>query len=154
MLIQAGDVLLYRGGGAYSWIIALKTWHQVSHVEVSIGDGRSAASRDGKGVGLYPHRESGLIHVLRPVVPFQRASAMDWYYRDANGQPYGWLDLLAFIGVKRDAPGMVCSDFATRFLRAGGVPVFNKEPARLIAPFQFLTSELLTEIDVTATEVT
>lgn len=145
MRLQPGDVLLYNGSGLYSWIIRIKTWHAVSHVEVYIGDGQSVASRDGLGVGEYPLRED-YTHVLRPSVPFQRRAAMYWFRRRANGQPYGWLDLLAFVGMTRDHPGMVCSDFATQFLREGGVPVFNREPSRQIAPFQFLTSELLVDV--------
>lgn len=146
MRLQPGDVLLYNGSGLYSWIIRIKTWHATSHVEVYVGDGQSVASRDGIGVGLYTSRSDGLTHVLRPTVPFQYKAAMDWFYRHANKQPYGWLDLLAFVGMTRDHPGMVCSDFATQFLRAGGVPVFNQEPSRQIAPFQFLTSELLKDV--------
>jgi hypothetical protein len=144
--LQVGDVLLYRGRGLYSWFIGLKTWHfNVSHVEVYVGDLQSAASRDGKGVGLYPVRLSDLAYVLRPAVPFQPRAAMWWFYKEANGLSYGWSDLLQFVGLNINGKGMVCSPFATEFLRAGAVPVFNKEPALKIAPFQFLTSELLME---------
>ena len=145
-MIQAGDVLLYKPTGIFGRIIALKTWHAISHVEVSLGNGESVASRDGKGVGRYPHRSAQLAHVLRPTLPLNLTTAMA-YFDTVKGQPYGWLDLLAFIGAKIDGPGMVCSPFATAFLRAGGLPIFRSEEARKIAPFQFLLSELL--IDVT-----
>lgn len=152
--LRPGDVLLYKSTGLFSWLIRVKTWHAVSHVEVYIGAGQSAASRDGKGTGLYPLREDGLVSVLRPVVPFQRAAALDWYHREAKGLPYGWADLLQFTGLNVDRRGIVCSPFATLFLRAGGVPVFNAEPANKIAPFQFATSELLREVSVANREPT
>jgi hypothetical protein len=141
-----GDVLLYKATGFYGKVIALKTWHNIGHVEVYIGESRSAASRDRKGVGLYPVRFADLAYVLRPIVPFQLRAALDWFHRDANGLPYGWADLLFFAGLNINRKGIVCSPFATQFLRAGGVPVFNKEMAERIAPFQFQTSELLAQV--------
>lgn len=143
--MKHGDVLLYRGTGLYGRLIALKTWHPVGHVEISLGGGRSVASRDGKGVGEYDHRAKDLYAVLRPNVPFDAAAARR-FFRKWQGTLYGWLDLLNFIGMNVDANGIVCSPFATRYLRAGGVPVFNTEPAEKIAPFQFLLSELLDQI--------
>lgn len=144
--LQAGDVMLFTASGLYGRIIALKTWHPISHVEVYVGDGQSAASRDGKGVGLYPVRSADLAYVLRPTVPFQSSAALYWFYKEANGLPYGWADLLRFVGLKVNTRGLVCSPFATLLLRAGAVPIFNREDAELIAPFQFLTSELLAEV--------
>lgn len=143
--LRPADVLLYKGSGFFSRVIQIKTWHPISHVEVSIGPEESVASRDGIGVGRYPRRDADLAHVLRPLLPFDLAAAMRYFAR-MNGTAYGWLDLLAFVGVNYDANGIVCSPFATEFLRAGGVRVFNTEPAREIAPFQFLTSELLVPI--------
>jgi len=144
-LLQAGDVLLYRGTGVYGFVIRVKTWHQIGHVEVYHGHGVSAASRDGQGVNIYPLREDKLCNVLRPNVPF-RVSAADRFVASMRGTPYGWWDLANFTGWHVDAKGIVCSPFATLDLRAGGVPVFNSEPANLIAPFQFLLSEHLTDI--------
>lgn len=141
--LRPGDVLLYPATSLFGKLIALKTWHPVSHVEVYIGGGQNAASRDGLGVAIYQARLHDVKHVLRPTVPFSVLRALAWFAVHAKGQPYGWLDLLAFIGVTKDMPGMVCSSFATQFLRAGGVPVFRDEPANAIAPFQFMTSELL-----------
>ena len=141
-----GDVLLYKATGLYGRIIALKTWHSIGHVEVRITETQSAASRDGKGVGLYPTRFADLVYVLRPTVPFQSRAALDWFHREAKGLPYGWADLLQFVGLNINRRGIVCSPFATQFLRAGGVPIFNREPAEKIAPFQFQTSELLHQV--------
>jgi hypothetical protein len=142
-LLRPGDVLLYGPTGLFGRLIALKTWHALSHVEIYIGGGQSAASRDGLGVAIYQARLHDAKHALRPTVPFSVMRALAWFAVHAKGQPYGWLDLLAFLGVSKDMPGMVCSSFATQFLRAGGVPVFRDEPANFIAPVQFMTSELL-----------
>ncbi len=144
--LRPGDVLLYRGSGVYGWLIRLKTWHPIGHVEVYVGDRQSAASRDGKGVNIYPLRMDGLAYVLRPIEPFDLAAALRWYEREAKGLPYGWLDLLQFVGQNVNRKGVVCSPFATQLLRAGGIPIFNDEPAEKIAPFQFLTSERLVRI--------
>jgi len=145
--LKPGDVLLYAAGhDFFSWAIRLKTWHPVSHVEVSIGGGESVASRNGIGVNRYPTRYDGLAYVLRPTVPFQRGAALDWFTRHAKGLPYSWIDLANFLGVNIDKRGMFCSEFATLVLRAGGVPVFNAEPAIKVAPCEFLLSELLQTI--------
>lgn len=145
-LLVPGDVLLYPAKGLYGKIIALKTWHAIGHCEIYIGHGYSVASRDGVGVGRYHARLNDVKHVLRPKRPFDLTKALAWFYTSANGQPYGWLDLLHFIGISRNGRGMVCSPFCADFLRAGGIPVFNQEPAIKIAPFQFLLSEELTDV--------
>jgi hypothetical protein len=67
------------------------------------------------GVGRYPYRAADLAYVLRPRLPFDLSAAMAWF-ESVNGQPYGWLDLLAFVGWGGDAKGVVCSPFATQFL--------------------------------------
>jgi hypothetical protein len=145
--LRAGDVLLYRGDGFFSWAIRLRTWHLERnapvHVEVSLGPAGAVASRNGLGVARYPTRYDGLAYVLRPTVPFDVLRALDWFTREANGARYGWLELLAFYGLDVRAGGWFCSEFATEFLREGGVRVFNDEPAIKIAPVTFLLSELL-----------
>lgn len=152
-ILLPGDVLLYGAKGFYGKIIAIKTWHGIGHVEVFIGGGFSVASRDGQGVGRYDARLLDIKHVLRPTVPFDLTKALAWFFTDANGQPYGWWDLLHFIGIAKDGQGMVCSPFATEFLRAGGVPIFNNEPAIKVAPFMFLLSEFLKEVPIDNAEV-
>lgn len=143
--VRPGDVLLYKPSSVFGWLIRVKTWHPVSHVEMYLGEGISAASRDGQGVARYPFRTDGLIHILRPNVPLD-LSKVSAYVDAMNGTPYGWYDLANFAGFNVNAKGIVCSPFVTNALRAGGVKIFNDEPANDIAPFQFLTSELLTEI--------
>jgi len=137
-----GDCLLYTPSGFFGWLIALKTWHKVSHVEVYIGDGFAVASRDGKGVGIYNYRPDGLAAVLRPSGFYYHDGAMKWF-STVNGQKYDWKGILVFaLAVKQGAKDrMFCSEFATRFYRAGGLEPFHPdEDADHIAPFQFLTS--------------
>ena len=145
MTLLPGDVLLYKPKGLYGWIIRVHTWHAIAHVEIAMGLGVSAASRDGIGVNYYPTRTEDLAAVLRPK-PFFDLAAARRYVDAMKGTPYGWFDLLNFVGVNVDQRGIVCSPFVTEVLRHGGVPVFNAEPSRLIAPFQFQESELLQDV--------
>lgn len=137
--------MLYSPKGVFGWFIRIKTWHPVAHVEIYMGGCQSAASRDGQGVGRYPWRDTELLHVLRPNVPFDLVKA-NAYVDLMNGTPYGWWDLLNFSGWHVDTKGIVCSPFATLLLRAANIPVFNDEDPNVIAPFQFLTSEYLTKV--------
>jgi hypothetical protein len=139
LALRPGDAILYKSKGFYGWLIALKTWHHVSHVEIYMGFGLSAASRDKIGVGLYPLRTSELEYVWRPHGIFDAPKALT-YVNKHKGEPYGWLDLLAFVGLKTDGKGIVCSPFATDVQRSGGIDPFNGEDSRNIAPFQWLTS--------------
>lgn len=133
---QPGDCLLYRPVGFFGRLIAIKTWHPLSHVEVYVGNGISVASRDGQGVGHYPLRLGQLAYVLRPTTPLDLAAGLR-YARRMTGTPYGWMDLLNFVGVNVDAKGIVCSPFATEFYRACGWRCFPADDPNDIAPFQF-----------------
>lgn len=162
-LARPGDCLLYRPkpfewkhpGSIFGVGIALKTWHQVSHCELYIGKGRSAASRDGLGVTLYPFRSTELAYILRPNAP-----TLDWvgfwkWFRSVNGEKYDWWGLVRFAWFKSVGGGnngkMFCSEFLTRAYRALGVPVFNPdEDADAVAPFEFLVSPNLTPVSVSA----
>jgi hypothetical protein len=143
--LQPGDVLLYKPKGIFGRMIALKTWHNIAHVEIYMGSGISVAARDGLGVNYYPLRTEQLVHVLRPEIPFD-IEAADQYIASVLGQPYGWLDLLRFIGFNVNGKGMICSTLATNVLRAGHVAIFNDESADDVAPFQFMLSEVLSEV--------
>ena len=161
MTLHPGDVLLYRPTGIFGWVIATKTWHQVGHCEIYLGAGVSVASRDGLGVGIYPLRTADLATVCREAprtcayggethtfpLRFDLAKALAWY-RIQPAQPYGWLDLLQFVGLNIDSKGIVCSPFATEFLRAGGLDPFNHEPSLKIAPFQFRLSPVFDVTEV------
>lgn len=146
MLLRAGDILLYRPtpfhmSSFWTWpfgqLISIKTWHHISHVEIYDGNQCSLASRDGKGVGRYPLRLSELTYVLRPQVSLDLIAGRKWFDQMA-GTPYGWMDLLEFVGAPVDRKGIVCSPFAAGFLRACQWNVFPTDPVVKIAPFQFL----------------
>lgn len=139
-ILQPGDCLLYRPSGPFGWIIRVKTWHRISHIEIYLGGGKSSASRDGLGVNIYPLRTSQLAYVLRPKFHFDAAVATAFTEKNA-GTPYGWLDLLDFTGfINIDKKGIVCSPWATLVFRLFK-PIFNTEEPNLVAPFEFLESE-------------
>jgi len=134
-----GDVLTYRPTGIFGRIIALKTWHRISHVEVVVSAGEAVASRDGKGVNLYPLRWAQLATVSRPdPARFDLAKAMA-YFKTVQGQKYDFFGLLAFFRTKAAATNgkQFCSEFATNFYRAGGLDPFHGERAEVIPPFYF-----------------
>lgn len=136
--LQPGDVLLYGATGLVGWIISIKTWHPVAHCEIYIGQGESVASRNGIGVGRYPMREAELVRVRRPTLPVDLQEAMRWF-ATVNGEGYDWLGLLRFAKPSGhgSATKMFCSEFATRFYRAGGFAPFGDEDADAIAPCEF-----------------
>lgn len=137
LYLREGDIMLYRPKKFFGWLIATKTWHKISHVEVYDGNFQSLASRDGQGVGRYPLRLSELAYVLRPSVPLDLAKGRA-YFESMKGTPYGWCDLVDFLGFSLDTTGIVCSPFAAGFLRAAGWHVFPTDPINKVAPFQFL----------------
>ena len=149
-VLKPGDVLLYwTNNSVYGWLIALKTWHKVSHVETYVGDGKSIASRNGIGVGTYPLRLDGLICVRRPEWAFDLQKVLDWQ-RTVDGYGYDFDGLLYFIAPDyKDKPdrAMICSEHATWAARiSGGEPFDAGEPADRIAPFEFLVSPSYTSI--------
>lgn len=151
--IEPGDCLLYRPKGVVGWIIATKTWHKIAHVEVYIGNGKSVASRDGIGVGLYDWRKAELCAVLRPNTQFQLVPALDIFNRKYRGQGYDFMGLLRFgmrapVDKVRFNNKQFCSEFVTRFYRAGLLDPFNGEDADAIAPFEFGLSPVFTKFAV------
>jgi hypothetical protein len=147
--LQPGDCLLYRPNSFFGWLIAVKTFNRISHVEVYRGEHLSYASRDGVGVGLYRLRRAQLARVLRPAGPFDNAAARRWFWQEADGQKYDWLGLLCFtLAVKQGASDrMFCSEFATRFYRAGGLEPFQPDyDADHVPPSYFLSSGAFTTI--------
>lgn len=146
--MRDGDVLLYSGSGLFSKLIKFKTWSRISHCEVYDGHGWSVASRDRIGVGRYPVRFDDLVAVLRPLDVFDVRTARRWFVT-VDGQGYDWMGLLAFMSAKyqgRDNARMFCSEFATRYLRAGGCDPFNGYDADGIAPGEFLKSPTFAEV--------
>lgn len=148
-VLQPGDCLLYRPSSFFGWLIAVKTWNWVSHVEVYADNDRSVASRDGIGVNIYPFRNEQLTRILRPRWPFVFAEAMQWFYQEAQGQKYDWKGILVFtLAVRQGARDrMFCSEFSTRFYRAGEFhPFADDYDADRVAPANYLTSPAFDEI--------
>lgn len=133
--LRPGDCLLYKPSSVFGTIIKLKTWHAISHVEIYDGTGWSWASRDGVGVNRYPVR-TDYIGVWRPT-PALNLVAADLYGHSMIGTPYGWPELLAFVGITVKGKGVFCSEFATLWYRAAGFDPFPGENAIDVAPFEF-----------------
>ena len=83
--LRPGDIMLYRPKGVIGWLIASRTWSNWAHVEVYIGGGWAAASRDGVGVGRYLVRWAQLGRVLRPVQPVDIETGLRWFDAVADG---------------------------------------------------------------------
>jgi hypothetical protein len=151
--------MLYSPKGVYGWIISIKTWHSVAHVEAYVGHTvggnkqLSVASRDGVGVGQYDTRFDGLIHIMRPVVPFAIDTAMQRFRKEWQGQGYDWLGLIRFgwrapVSNLRFNNKQFCSEFLARWYRAGGLDAFNGDDPDAIAPSDFLKSVAFKRYDV------
>lgn len=142
-ILQPGDAVLYFRHSFFDWIIALKTWTKVAHVEIYRGGQRSYASRNGTGVDVYPLRLDGVAAIVRPKQPLDWLSADIWFEANARGQPYDWRGLLCFLLARRrgERSKMFCSEFATRFYHAAGFTPFNPRwPADRVPPSFFLVS--------------
>lgn len=137
-LLKPGDCLLYKPKGIFGRLIAIKTWHKISHVEVYDGEGYSWASRDGQGVNLYSWRDSELAYVLHPTMGLNLDAARTWA-SSMVGTPYGWADLLNFIAINVNKKGIVCSPFVTEFYRHAGWNIFPTDESNDVAPFEFLS---------------
>lgn len=155
--ILPGDCILYFGDGLFDWVIALKTWNKISHVEVALAPGLSAASRNGLGVNIYVFRRSGLAMIRRPLKMPDIAAARKWlcqpYDPDTRtgilGQKYDWLGLLCFtMAVSQGSPDrMFCSEFATHFYRQLGIDAMASDyPADKVAPAQYEQSPAFTTV--------
>lgn len=152
-----GDHLLYNTRGDLAdWIVRVKTWSKVAHIEVYAGDGMSMAARR-NGVNLYPFRPEGLRFVLRPRFAWYEVRAKDWFKTSAQGQKYDWLGLLCFtLAVAQGSPGrMFCSEFARNLCRAACCPAFADDwPGDLTSPGMFLSSPAFTKVyDSTASRL-
>lgn len=139
--LRPGDCLLYSGTGFFSRVIRIKTWSAISHVEIYVGFGKSVASRDGHGVNTYPLRTDGLVTVLRPLRFVDVGAGMRWHQQQI-GQAYDWWGLLRFFAIgEQSTTKQFCSEYATRWYRAGGFEPFAKDyDADLVSPGMFLSS--------------
>lgn len=125
--IRPGDLLLYRRTGFFSWLIRVKTWSQISHVETYLGDGITHAAREKAGVGRFPISFDGLVKVRRPLQRFDLKLA--WLYvLLTEGQKYDWFGLMRFFTIgKGNQTKQFCSENATRLARCGKVEPFSSE---------------------------
>jgi hypothetical protein len=140
--VLPGDVLLYASKGATGWIIRTKTASNLTHCESYLGNGLSAASRNGLGVDTYPFRHEGLRVVLRPLRGFRIDMAEAWH-ETVKGQGYDWIALVSFLwaGIIGSQGKMFCSAHTTRFQRAGGCEPFTVDvDAHKVAPRDFRLS--------------
>jgi uncharacterized protein YycO len=148
MLLQPGDHILYRPSSFFGWLIAVKTWTLISHIEVFIGNNQTVASRPGKGVAIFEYDETHAARILRPKTPLNLESGMQWFSTVA-GQKYDYWGLLVFVLARRKgaADKQFCSELVDRFDNAAGFWPFAPEyaPDRL-APAQFLQSAEFTEV--------
>jgi len=144
-ILKPGDVLLYGGHDFVDTVIQLKTWSRAAHIEIAVDKVSSVASRNGIGVGFYPHRSKGLRYVLRPNLPVDFANGMAWFYANAKGRPYGWSDLLGFVNISLNVGnGLICSEFASMFFDHCSAPLFDpKYPRGIICPRDFLITPRL-----------
>lgn len=141
-----GDCLLYFQNSVFDWLVALKTWNKVAHIEIYAGQGKSLASRNGKGVDIYPVRFPGLAMVRRPTIPLNWDKGMIWFYSTAKGQGYDWKGLLCFTLAVRQgsAKKMFCSEYGARQYRKFGLNICAPDyDADKIAPAQHLQTPSL-----------
>ena len=146
--LQPGDILLYGGSDLVSRLIQFRTWSDVSHIEIYVGDGRSVASRNGIGVGKYPLRLDGMRRVYRVGVAFDFEKAMRWFAM-VQGTKYGWADLLRFYLIDVPTIGLICSEFGDLFFRNGTLPLFNTNyPEGAVCPgdYEKISDLLVAEI--------
>lgn len=140
-MLKPGDAILYRPASAFGYLIAIKTWTWISHVEVYLGDYTCAAARE-SGVNLYGLDCAHAAYVLRPKGSVNIRAARKWF-QTVRGQKYDFLGLLVFYLAARHGAKdrMFCSELATRFYRHGGFqPVAKVIDADRVAPAQYLQS--------------
>lgn len=166
--LQGGDVLLFSRKSVYNTIIQVKTWSRYTHVEIA-DDTQPAegaishvshvfASRNGVGCGYYEFDSEGLALILRPPAGlFNLEAAITWFYHNnIRDQGYDWLGLINFTYARltgRRNGKMFCSEFATRFYRAGGADLFPGVDADTIAPSAFRLLRGFTPVWMSDTEI-
>jgi hypothetical protein len=133
--------MLFAGSSLFSFVIKVKTFSPVSHVEVALNPNYALACRDGLGTDLYPLRLRGLYAVRRPTTPMDWGAAMAWF-GTVKGQPYSYWQAMRFFRLgKENVTKTMCSPFATRLYRKGGFhPFAGKYDASLVSPGMFLSA--------------
>jgi len=144
-----GDCLLYRGRGLLPALIRLKTWSDVSHIEMYFGNGVVGASR-AEGVNTYRLKTEGLRVVLRPTDAVDMAAVRRWHDQPfdpktqtgVTGQKYDTLGLFRFFTIgKQSMDRQFCSEWQTRAYRQGGFNPFAEHyDADLVSPGMYLSA--------------
>lgn len=146
-MLRPGMTLGYSPSSFFGKIITTKTWMNLSHVELYVGGGMSAAAR-WEGVNLYPVREDKYLCVLlEPNGPWDRDKAMLWFHSHAQGLKYDlWGMRIFYRLIKKANPNrMWCSELETELYRRGGFEPFNPHVASdRISPAQFLQTSAFT----------
>jgi len=127
--LRPGDTMLYFTRDVFDYVIAVKTWTKIGHVEIYTGGGMSVASRNGVGVNAYAVRWDGLCCVRRPKIVPDLEFANSWFNNYARGQKYDWLGLLCFMLAVRQGSRdrQFCSEFWTRWCRKAGIIPLNPD---------------------------
>jgi hypothetical protein len=147
--IQPGDVLIYRGSSLFSRLIRIKTWSEVSHVELANSGASAFASRDGQGVRTYaidldPKR---LYAVARPCQPLNM-ERVRLFHRQCLGQRYDWWAALRyFTWGEQSRDKQNCSEYLTRLIRHGWAYLrldpFPGRDADLVPPDGYMHNPLV-----------
>lgn len=80
VILQPGDAILYFRHDFGSWLIALKTWTKVAHVEIYRGDQIGYSSRCETGVNAYL-----INYLINMNLKDEQDAAIMSRYLDANG---------------------------------------------------------------------
>lgn len=147
--LKMGDLLIYSNlKTPLGFLIGLKTWHSITHVEVYVGDFMTIGARF-KGVDYYPYSTENLVQILRPRVQIDIYKGLIWFEKECKGQKYDWKGLLGFLKIVKggDREKQFCSELVTRFYRKCGLePFIKKEDADKIAPFQLAISPVFEQV--------
>ena len=117
--LKPGDILLFSGKSLFSRLIQVKTFSKFSHVEVYLGNGLTASSREGKGVNWYNVEVKNLSAILRPETLCQiDPSEAIQYHESCIGQPYDYWGIMRFFTLgKQTENKSFCSEHSTRVSR-------------------------------------
>lgn len=141
--LRPGMLLLYEASSVFGYAIALFSGSRISHVEMYKGDGKSWASRDGLGVGVYPFRSENLALVLESPVPLNLAHIAQGFAAKA-GHTYDYATILKFITfgwTESRTDAEVCSELITYLLRTGGLTaLFGIKEPEDVKPADFVTA--------------
>jgi hypothetical protein len=146
-MLKVGDILLYSGRGPLSWAVKVKTWSDISHVELYIGAGLTVSAR-AEGVRYFPFTDKDLVEVWAPEAGYRKwdfDSGLVWFNEQAHGQAYDVWGLLRFFRIGQESiDKQFCSEVVTRTLRAGGFEPFTPQTdADQVSPGMFRTSPRL-----------